>query len=85
MISRRRVGGASLAVLASLGAAPARSGSPPVPRRSVRDDVAAALVGRGAVGAARRPSVLELRLPRVLLAALAGRRPGGRRDAHSRR
>jgi iron complex transport system permease protein len=70
VISRRRVGGASLAVLASLalaGLIGLAIGPAPISPR----DVAATLVGR-APSELAATVVLELRLPRVLLAALAG-------------
>ena len=70
MISRRRVGFASAAVaggLALAGLVGVASGPAPISP----GDVAAALVGRAPSDMAATV-VLELRLPRVLLAALAG-------------
>src|SRR5262249_54266459 len=69
-ISRRRVGGASLVVLASLalaGLLGLATGPAPISPAAV----AATLVGR-APSELAATVVLELRLPRVLLAALAG-------------
>jgi iron complex transport system permease protein len=70
VISRRRVGGASLAVLASLALA-GLIGLAIGPAPISPGDVAATLVGR-APSELAATVVLELRLPRVLLAALAG-------------
>jgi iron complex transport system permease protein len=70
VISRRRVGLATLVVLGGLGVA-AVVGLATGPASVGLADVAAALVGRARSELAATV-VLELRLPRVLLAALAG-------------
>ena len=72
VISRRRVGGGVARCAGVVSRSPDSIGLATGPAPISPGDVAAARCGTGAVGAARRPCVLELRLPRVLLAALAG-------------